>query len=146
MQMTNEIICSRLNDIMALELSGAMMYLHYSFSIYGHARIPIVGWLRSQSGEGMTHATEVGDKITAFGGQPNTAPALNKFSPTFSSLDDMLRQTLRLEREAFDAYAALLNEVESENLVLRVFLENKIAEESGHIEEIEMMLRPDSVH
>ncbi|MBC8145105.1 MAG: ferritin-like domain-containing protein [bacterium] len=143
--MTNEIICNRLNEILALEISGALMYLHYSYYIYGHARIPIVGWLRSQSSEGMTHATEVGDKIISFGGDPVTAGS-NKFNPSFESLDDMLRQTLRLEKEAFDAYAKLLGEVESENLVLRVFLENKIAEESEHIEEIEKMLRPDVVH
>lgn len=144
--MTNEVICNRLNEILALELSGAMMYLHYSYYIYGHARIPIVSWLRSQASEGLTHATEVGDKISSFGGDPVTFPAQDKFKTRFESLDDMLRQTLRLEKEAFDAYARLLTEVQDENLVLRVFLENKIAEESEHIEEIEKMLRPDVVH
>jgi bacterioferritin len=144
--MTNEQICDRLNEILALELAGTMMYLHYSFFIYGHARIPIVGWLRSQASEGITHATEVGEKITAFGGAPATFPATDQFKARFDSLDDMLRQSLALEKNAFDKYAALLKEVENENLILRVFLENKIAEESEHIEEIEKMLRPDVVH
>jgi bacterioferritin len=144
--MTNEQICERLNEILGLELAGTMMYLHYSFFIYGHARIPIVGWLRDQASEGITHATEVGEKITTFGGAPNTFPTQDQFKARFDSLDDMLRQALALERNAFDKYAALLKEVENENLVLRVFLENKIAEESEHIEEIEKMLRPDVVH
>lgn len=144
--MTNEQICDRLNEILALELAGTMMYLNYSFFIYGHARIPIVGWLRSQAGEGITHATEVGEKITAFGGTPVTFPAADQFKPRFDSLDDMLRSALALEKNAFNKYASLLKDIENENLVLRVFLENKVGEESEHIEEIEKMLRPDVVH
>jgi bacterioferritin len=124
--MTNEKICERLNAILANELTGTLMYLHYSFYIYGHARIPIVGWLREQASEGVTHATLVGDKIITHGGDPLTEPGLGKFP--------------------FDMYAALLTEIEDTNLSLRVFLEAMITEESGHIEEIEKMLRPDVVH
>lgn len=144
--MTNEQICERLNAILANELTGTLMYLHYSFYIYGHARIPIVGWLREQANEGVTHATLVGDKIITHGGDPVTEPGLGRFAPKFDSLDDMLRVALDFERETFDMYAALLKEIEDSNLSLRVFLEAMITEESGHIEEIEKMLRPDVVH
>jgi len=144
--MTNEQICDRLNEILANELSGAMMYLHYSFFIYGHARIPIVGWLRSQSTEGMTHATMVGDKIIALGGEPVTHPAHDKFPWKFDSLDDMLRKALALEKEVFEQYTTLLRALDDESLAMRVFLEQIITEEVGHIEEIEKMLRPDVVH
>ena len=40
-----------LNRILELELSGLVRYLHYSFMIFGHNRIPIVAWLRSQADE-----------------------------------------------------------------------------------------------
>jgi bacterioferritin (cytochrome b1) len=143
--MSNDKIITRLNEILRAELAGAMMYLHYSFYIYGHARIPIVGWLREQSSEGMTHATEVGDQIIYLGGDPETHPAHDMYKPKFDSLDDMLRQTLKLEKAAFEMYANLLKDIEDSNLMLRVFLENKIMEESGHIQEIELMLRPDVV-
>lgn len=143
--MTNQEICDRLNRILANELAGAMMYLHYSFFIYGHARIPIVGWLRSQSSEGMTHATAVGDKIVALGGTPVTEPTANSFPPRFDSLNDMLTQTLRLEKEVFGQYTSLLADVGESNIGMRVFLEAMITEEIGHIEEIEKMLLPDVV-
>ena len=143
--MTNEQICERLNSILALELSGTMMYLHYSYFIYGHARIPIVGWLREQANEGIMHATLVGDKVTTYGGRPHTFPATDKFPESFDSLDDMLRAALHLEKEAFDAYAALLTECGSDHLELRLFLEQQIAEETGHIEEVQKMLLPDVV-
>ena len=32
-----------LNRILELELAGLVRYLHYSFMIFGHNRIPIVG-------------------------------------------------------------------------------------------------------
>ncbi len=144
--MSNEQICDRLNQVLANELAGAMMYLHYSFFIYGHARIPIVDWLRSQSTEGMTHATMVGDKIIALGGEPVTHPSHGKFKQRFDSLDDMLRESLKLEKEVFDQYASLLKEIGEDDLAMRVFLEQILTEEVGHIEEIEKMLRPDVVH
>ena len=143
--MSNAKILDRLNEILANELAGSLMYLHYSYYIYGHARIPIVDWLRGNASEGLTHATEVGDQIIYFGGDPATFPAADKFPAKFGSLDEMLRTALKFEKETFDMYAALLKDVEDSNLMLRVFLENKIMEETGHIQEIELMLRPDVV-
>lgn len=144
--MSTEEICKKLNEILANELTGAMMYLHYSFYIYGHARIPITEWLRSQATEGMDHATRVGDKIVWLGGDPVTHPKEDAFPARFDSLDEMLKVALRFEKETFDMYAELLSTAGEENLSLRVYLEQMIAEESEHIEEIEKMLRPDVVH
>jgi bacterioferritin len=143
--MTNDEIIAKLNAILANELTGTMMYLHYSFYIYGHARIPIVGWLRTQAAEGVDHATRVGDKIIWLGGDPITAPGQDRFPPKFETLDDMLREALKFEKETFDMYAELLEAAGDDNLSLRVYLEQMIAEESEHIEEIEKMLRPDVV-
>src|SRR3954468_5415370 len=100
--MSNDKINDRLNEILRSELTGAMMYLHYSYYIYGHARIPIVGWLRSQASEGMTHATEVGDKIISFGGDTDTRPYEDRFPVKFDSLDDMMKVALKFERDTFD--------------------------------------------
>lgn len=143
--MTNDQIVSRLQAILENELAGAMMYLHYSFYIYGHARIPITGWLRGQSNEGMAHATLVGDKIAAHGGDPVTRPADGKFALRFKTLDEMLHQALALEKEVFDQYIFLARELGENYPGLRLFLESQAAEEAGHIEEVEAMLKPDSV-
>ena len=143
--MTNEQLCNRLNDILAHELSGAMMYLHYSFFIYGHARIPVTGWLRSQSSEGMTHATLVGDKIISRGGKPVTHPAHDQFPTSFESLDDMLMASLELEKKVYTMYSSLLDDIDEKDKSMRFFLEQILTEEAGHIEEIELMLRPDVV-
>ena len=44
-----EQVVGTLNQILELELAGLVRYLHYSFMIFGHTRIPIVSWLRGQA-------------------------------------------------------------------------------------------------
>ena len=51
-KLTKKIIDS-LNHILELELAGVVRYMHYSFMIFGHNRIPIVAWLRDQATMGM---------------------------------------------------------------------------------------------
>jgi len=143
--MKESAIVERLQEILENELAGAMMYLHYSFYVYGHARIPITTWLRGQSTEGMLHATLVGDKIAALGGSPLARPAEKKFALRFDSLDEMLRQALALEKEVFDQYVALARDLGDGHPGLRLFLEAQATEETTHIEEVEAMLKPDTV-
>src|SRR5204863_9725240 len=45
-----------LNRTLELELAGLVRYLHYSFMIFGHNRIPIVAWLRAQADEAQAHS------------------------------------------------------------------------------------------
>ena len=44
-------VITTLNRILELELAGVVRYLHYSFMVFGHNRIPICAWLRAQSDE-----------------------------------------------------------------------------------------------
>ena len=57
----NEAVLGTLNQILELELAGLVRYLHYSFMIFGHNRIPIVGWLLGQADESKAHATQAGE-------------------------------------------------------------------------------------
>ena len=42
-----------LNEILKMELATVVYYTHYSFMVYGHARIPVIGWMRSHDEWGM---------------------------------------------------------------------------------------------
>ena len=63
-ELNTEQTIATLNEILELELAGVVRYMHYSFMIFGHHRIPITAWLRSQSNESMAHATQAGEHIT----------------------------------------------------------------------------------
>ena len=52
-----------LNQIMEAELAGVVRYTHYSLMIFGHNRIPIVGWLRGEANTCLSHANEAGELL-----------------------------------------------------------------------------------
>src|SRR5262245_3347735 len=60
-----------LNGILETELAGTVRYMHYSFMVFGHNRIPITSWLRAQATESLAHATAAGEHITSLGGHPS---------------------------------------------------------------------------
>jgi bacterioferritin len=43
-----ESVISTLNTVLELELAGVVRYVHYSLMVFGHARIPIIKWMRDQ--------------------------------------------------------------------------------------------------
>src|SRR5438477_490797 len=56
-------VVAQLNRILEMELAAVIYYTHYSFMIYGHARIPITSWLRDNATESLAHAQEAGQMI-----------------------------------------------------------------------------------
>ena len=58
-----DIVVEQLNRILQMELAAVIYYTHYSFMIYGHARIPITSWLRDNATESLAHAQEAGQMI-----------------------------------------------------------------------------------
>jgi len=50
-------VVDQLNRILQMELAAVIYYTHYSFMIYGHARIPITGWLRENATESLAHGS-----------------------------------------------------------------------------------------
>src|SRR5580704_12157394 len=46
-------VVEQLNRILQMELAAVIYYTHYSFMIYGHARIPITSWLRDNATESL---------------------------------------------------------------------------------------------
>lgn len=135
----NKEIIQRLDKILEAELSGVVRYLHYSFMIFGPNRIPITGWFRGHANEGMAHAVLIGEKITALGGHPSI-----KVKPVPETNDHnvlgILKESLEFERETIQMYHDLLSVVK-DDIALEEMVRKLIAEEIGHIEEVEKMCR-----
>ena len=86
-------VVDTLNRILELELAGLVRYLHYSFMIFGHNRIPIVAWLRSQADESQAHAVRAGEHITSLGGHPSLK--IGSLLETHKhNVDEILREAL----------------------------------------------------
>ena len=129
-----------LNQIVEYELAGVVRYTHYAFMIYGHQRIPIVNWLRSQATESLTHAQNAGEYITTLGGHPSLkiGPLLETYR---HSIDDILKESLEHERQQVKYYYNFLDVVEGKNVPLEEYARSMISEEEQHIADVEKMMR-----
>lgn len=130
-----------LNEIYREEMAGINRYLHYSFMVMGHNRIPIQKWFRDQATESMGHAIEVGEKITALGGHPTHRVAELPETPTHV-LDKILEESLTFERRGLALYVELAGiAVEVGDIALEELARSLVRQETEHIEEVEKMLR-----
>ncbi|MBS0365714.1 MAG: bacterioferritin [Proteobacteria bacterium] len=140
----NKTETARVVDILArileLELAGLVRYLHYSFMIFGHNRIPIVGWLRAQADESQAHAVLAGEHITSLGGHPSL-----KIGPLLEThkhnVDEILREALEHERVGLGEYRKLLDTVTGRSVMLEEYARAQIAAEEAHAADIGKMLR-----
>jgi bacterioferritin len=129
-------LIENLNKALSLELSGVIQYTQHSFLVTGPEREIYKGWFRDQAEEAQDHAEMLGDKIVALGGIPTVEPAMIRQS---TNLTEMLKQDLELEREAMGAYMAAWAACGEEDLPTKFLLEEQIAEEQKHIEELEKL-------
>jgi bacterioferritin len=129
-----------LNRILELELAGLVRYLHYSFMIFGHNRIPIVSWLRGQADESQAHAIQAGEHITNLGGHPSLR--IGGLLETHKhNVDEILREALTHELEGLAEYRKLLIAVSARSIMLEEYARTQIAAEETHIADIDKMLR-----
>jgi bacterioferritin len=138
--LNTEQVIATLNEILELELAGVVRYMHYSFMIFGHHRIPITAWLRDQSNESMAHATQAGEHITSLGGHPSLriGPLLETHK---HAVDDILGEALEHEQKGLDGYRKLLDQVRDRSIMLEEFARTMISAEEMHIAETRKMMR-----
>lgn len=133
-------VLATLNEILELELAGVVRYMHYSFMVFGHNRIPITGWLRAQATESLAHATLAGEHITALGGHPSL-----KIGPLLEthqhSVDDILAESVDHEQMGLDGYRRLLELVRDRSVMLEEYARQQIGAEESHIAETKKMMR-----
>ncbi len=133
-----------LNKLFEHELAGAVRYTQYSMMIFGHARKPIQGSLQTWGDESMLHARQVGELITAFGGQVSLGIG-KLLDRQYGSIDEMLEQMMLQEVEGIELYHQLMKLTENYDkpgsVMLEEFARTMILEEEQHLSEIEKMLR-----
>lgn len=138
--MKKDQVVEALNQILEHELAGVVRYSHYALMIFGHNRIPICKWLREQAAESLTHAQEVGERVTSLGGHPSLK--IGKLLETHKhGVNDILTESLEHEKEQANTYRRLLEQVQGHSILLEEFARKMIAEEETHISEVEKMLR-----
>jgi bacterioferritin len=130
-----------LNEILELELAGVVRYLHYSLMVFGHARIPIVAWMRKQSDEALAHAAAAGEHVTTLGGHPSLK--IGKLLETQRhNIDEILQEALEHEQEGVARYRKLLELAQGRSVMLEEYARRMVHDEEFHVAELKKMLRP----
>ncbi|HPF28129.1 MAG TPA: ferritin-like domain-containing protein [Steroidobacteraceae bacterium] len=133
-------IIASLNRVLELELAGVVRYMHYSFMVFGHSRIPITGWLRAQADESRDHAILAGEHISSLGGHPSLK--IGSLLETHKhSINDILAEAHEHEHEGLEEYRKLLTLVADKSIMLEEYARTQIAAEEEHLAEIRKMMR-----
>ena len=127
-----------LNHDLAGELKSIMTYTYYSAKLTGPYRRELRGLFQSEIADEQGHAQFLSDKIAALGGEPTTdaRPVAHADQPR-----EMLEHVLKAEMQAITGYTTRLREADKfGDFGLKVVLENMIADETRHKEEVERIL------
>src|SRR5215212_1701037 len=136
-------LIENLNKALGLEVSAVIQYTQHSFLVTGLEREVYKEFFRDQAGEAQDHSEFLGDKIVALGGVPTVEPGMIRQS---TDLTEMLKQDLELEREAMEAYMAAWESCKETDRPTRFMLEERIAREQIHIEELEKLTSERKAH
>jgi bacterioferritin len=136
---TNKKALEILGKIFQEEMAGIIRYLHYSFMVMGHNRIPIQKWFRDQATEATGHAVTIGETITSLGGHPPMITSAIE-ETNEHSVHKLLEESLVHERASLRLYEQLVKAA-SNDIALDELARQLLREETEHIEEVEKMLK-----
>lgn len=127
-----------LNRDLAGEYQAILMYIQYSAKLTGPYRRELRALFQAEITDEQGHAQFLADKIASLGGEPTTEP---RAIPHADQPKEMLERALAAETQAISDYNERLRQADSFGDVgLKVSLENQIADETRHKEEIERVL------
>ncbi len=127
-----------LNHDLAGEYQAILMYIHYSAKLTGPYRRELRSLFQAEIGDEQGHAQFLADKIAALGGEPTTEP---RPVPHADQPRKMLEHALAAEEQAIADYNARIRQADAfGDFGLKVELENQVADETRHKEELERII------
>ncbi len=127
-----------LNQDLAGEYQVVLMYVLYSAKLNGPYRRELRALFQSQITDELRHAQFLADKIANLGEEPTSNP---RAVPDGDKPREMLENSLVAEKQAISDYDQRILEAEAYgDIGLKVMLENQVADETRHKEEIERTL------
>ena len=133
-----KVLIDGLNEDLANEYTAIISYLLFSRMSKGPQRLQLAGFFESEIADELEHAKLLAHKIVALGGKPTAAPKPVTLS---ENNQEMLQLALRAEQDTIDRYTQRIKQADAlGELGLRVELENLLAEETRHKEDLERIL------
>ena len=134
--MDNPKLLECLNSALSVEYSAVIQYCQHSALVMGTDRKIYEDFFNGASDEARNHAKKVSDWIVSLGGMPTIEAAHIQQS---ADLEEMLKQDLKTENEALQAYRDAHASIE-EDLPIKFLLEEQIMVEQQDVWELEKFL------
>jgi bacterioferritin len=135
----NQQIIALLNKQLAREYAATIQYTVHAATVTNWGYEKLAGYMMARAKQEMSHADRLQDRILFLEGilSVNQAPAV-----TGSSVPEMMEQDLRGEMEAQVAYVEIITlAAQLGDPGTRVIAEGILAEEEGHINDLEATMR-----
>jgi bacterioferritin len=133
-----QLLLKGLNHDLAGEYQAILMYIHYSAKLTGPYRRELRALFQAEITDEQGHAQFLADKIAALGGEPTTEP---RPVPEANQPLEMLKCALAAEQQAIVDYNARIRQAETfGDCGLKVNLENQVADETRHKEELQRII------
>ncbi|RDI39904.1 ferritin-like domain-containing protein [Falsibacillus pallidus] len=127
-----------LNEDLANEYAASIMYTYNAAVVSGLYRQTLKPFFESEISDEQGHALYLAEKIKTLGGSPTTKPAEVK---QLTDVKEMLEEAHRAEKDTIERYEKRKKQAEELGLTeLTVKLDDMIADETGHMEEIGRIL------
>ena len=134
-----------LNDSLATELVCVLRYRRHYFTASGLASPAIAEEFLAHANDELSHADRIAERIVQLGGEPDFRPSgLEKRSHAeydeSKDIRAMLRANLVAERVAVETYRQLIRLIGDKDPTTRRLLEDVLADEEQHADELKDML------
>ncbi|MGC4377873.1 ferritin-like domain-containing protein [Fictibacillus sp. Mic-4] len=133
-----QLLIEGLNEDLANEYAASIMYTNNAATVSGLYRPLLKDFFESEISDEQGHALYLAEKIKTLGGIPTTTPAEVK---QVSTVREMLEEARKSEYETIRRYEerkALAGKLNMTELVVK--LEDIIADETNHMEELDRLL------
>jgi bacterioferritin len=138
MDKTMQTLIDGLNEDLANEYTAVIMYTYNAATVSGLNRQVLKPFFDQEVPDELGHASYLAEKISMLGGTPVVEPAPFK---TGKDVKEMLELALEAEKDTIKRYKQRLEQAdEAGEIALKVQLEDMIADETRHKEELERLL------
>ncbi|MBD1371063.1 ferritin-like domain-containing protein [Hazenella sp. IB182357] len=128
-----------LNEDLAQELTAIHQYIYNAAVVTGLARLTLKDFFEAEASDEASHAQYLADKIATLGGEP----VVNSYEVKRTrDVKEMLEVTLQAEIDTIKRYTERIQQAEAcGEIELKIKLEDLIADETRHKEEMERLLQ-----
>ena len=140
-----KVVIKLLNDALATEWVCTLRYKRHYYMAKGIHAEGVAAEFLEHANEEQQHADQIAHRIVQLGGEPDLAPdgLASRSHAEYvegDTLEDMIKEDLVAERIAIDSYREMINYLAQEDSTTRRMLEEILAKEEEHADDLARLL------